>query len=146
MVINFILTHSRFSLLTVLLISRPACNILDYNTNTVPEFEKWRNKGRVKGCPQKVQCCLKAGKISSRKELNREVTQKQNLERKRCADDHENDDFDITTKTFLWLKMLWCKKSYLQPSRFGLLKLTSTLFIMSIFIKFLSMPGVHTCI
>jgi len=47
--------------------------------------------------------------------LNNHNNNKANLERKRCANGHENDDFDTTTdglyvKAFLWLKRLWCKK------------------------------------
>jgi len=41
-----------------------------------------------------------------------------NLERKRCVDGHEYDDFDTTTASmlmlFLWLKRLWCKNYTFQ--------------------------------
>jgi len=66
--------------------------------------------------------------ISSR--LKREVKQA-NLQRKRCADGHENNDFDITTVSMLKLspdsKGYDVKNSYVLRSRFGLLNLTIAL-------------------
>jgi len=60
---------------------------------------------------------------------NREVKiAKANLERKRCADGHENHYFETTTVSMLKLSVDskgWCKKSYVLRSRFGLLNLTN---------------------
>jgi len=51
-----------------------------------------------------------------------------NLERKRCADGHENHDFDTATASMLKLssdsKGYGVKNSYVLRSRFGLLNLT----------------------